>query len=465
MAVPPNEVEICLGVCGLDNPKIEAIRGQGIDSLPDFNIFPSMDDIKAMLVRITKLTAARGGAKITTIQIYKVLALAFWVRDRIRREIPIVATDFDAAALNDAVTAFKAETNEQDIKSDVRPPPKFKPEDWVEYENRLTNYLGTLKGVTGIPLNYVIRDEDDPDRDDESIIYQARLDGNTFKSDSERVFTIIHSTMVGTDGYEWMKSTIRYKDGRRSMLALRHHYDGNDQKEKRVQAARSRINSLHYRNEHAFSFELYSTKMKAAFIDLERYDHPGPTMKERINIFLNGIHSTNSEIRQTIRHIKLCPNTYRTFEEVVAAIGSTVTDVYQEQSVKKNTSRNVSRMEAHGRGPRQYGPGRFRGRGRGRYGRGGRGRGSVGNRGYSPTKYCNGVDISDLDRYYQQDELNKLPKVVRDSIMNSEGRRERRRKREIDQVSVQSEISTLVVNGNARGVADATESRTKKEIE
>jgi hypothetical protein len=122
-----------------------------------------------------------------------------------------------------------------------------------------------------------------------------------------------------------------------------------------------------------------------------------------------------------------------------------------------------------------YGAGRG-GRGRGgRFGRGGRGRGYSGRGGgQSQNNMVNGVDISNFDRYFTDDELRKLPQSLKSIILDQH--RDRKRKNEhpntderaIAAASLQQneeEITQTIAtsrSGNGRAFGVGSKTSTKK---
>jgi hypothetical protein len=62
--------------------------------------------------------------------------------------------------------------------------------------------------------------------------------------------------------------------GRSAMNALRLHYEGEGEVNKRIGVARATLSTTIYRNEFAYSFEKFATRMKTAFTVLEKHGEP-----------------------------------------------------------------------------------------------------------------------------------------------------------------------------------------------
>ena len=78
-------------------------------------------------------------------------ALAHWARDLRNRQLPIPDDGFDAAALDNAMIML--DTDDATDETDLKKPPKLKPDDWDTWEPEFVNYLKSLRGQAGTPLD------------------------------------------------------------------------------------------------------------------------------------------------------------------------------------------------------------------------------------------------------------------------------------------------------------------------
>ena len=249
-----------LATCGLDAAQRGAIVAEGFTTLSEFGRMRNKD-LAQMVRRITSLPVARGGVRIGQVQLRKMEALVYWVKDRRRRSQDLVVEDFTEATLEDCLDKMdleERESEEADAAKAVSPGKLQSGTGWVQWEIAFVNYLSGIKGIAGIPLNYVVR-KDLPAghtfvSDEERLVYEAPLVGNTFTSDSKKVFCLLKEVVLGTDGWEWIKEYDDRKDGRISMQKLREHYDGPAAVKKSLAFAQQQIKKLHYRNEQAFFF-------------------------------------------------------------------------------------------------------------------------------------------------------------------------------------------------------------------
>ena len=55
------------------------------------------------------------------------------------------------------------------------------------------------------------------------------------------------------------------------MIALQRHYDGPDERHRRIEEARAKISQTFYKHEGTFTFEKFTTTLQDAFAILEKY--------------------------------------------------------------------------------------------------------------------------------------------------------------------------------------------------
>jgi hypothetical protein len=150
-------------------------------------------------------------------------------------------------------------------------PGKLKDEkSWVDWESGLQTLFSIQLGVNGVPLAYVIREEEHeagtvyPSFVEECIA-RARLDGTEFAEDSRTVHQIIQSLTVGENAAHWLKDNVRKRNGRLDMVALRSHFRGAGNQSRRINQANHLQEKLHYKNERAMPFSDFISKVKEMF--------------------------------------------------------------------------------------------------------------------------------------------------------------------------------------------------------
>jgi hypothetical protein len=154
----------CLFICGLTTlEQQDAIILEGFTDIRSFAELQDKD-IHEMIKQInTPLVAGRGWRPTAAPQAVKITrrlarcldSLVHWVMDKIRRGIKIDPFEFDDHSLWEALQEDEGEDLADTM--DVEAPEKFTPDQWIQWEIELTNYLLAKRGTRGVPLSYVIR--------------------------------------------------------------------------------------------------------------------------------------------------------------------------------------------------------------------------------------------------------------------------------------------------------------------
>jgi hypothetical protein len=150
--------------------------------------------------------------------------------------------------------------------------------DWTAWSRGLMNYLSTMQGQDGVPLSYVIRENELPDYDEElKIDYDfeqlsincAPLTGPVFKTDARKVHQLIRGFLQGEVAETWIKAKEKKQNGRMDYQALRAHYGGEGSKSVRIKEAEVLRTNLAYRNKRTVSFDKFLTSMQSMFTGFE----------------------------------------------------------------------------------------------------------------------------------------------------------------------------------------------------
>ena len=181
----------------------------------------------------------------------------------------------------------------EDIRSNMReqtkiaanassPGPLDSERKWKIWEEKFITYTRSHLGANGIPLSYVIR-KDDQARTDGNFsdflsqtIECAPLSGEYYMADRVTVFNMLVSFTTGHPSHDWIKSTLRFSDGRSSMKALRDHFEGEGNASRNKNEADRLKESLHYKSERAMSFENFLTQCQKMYNIYEKEGEPMP---------------------------------------------------------------------------------------------------------------------------------------------------------------------------------------------
>ena len=258
------------------NAQTTLIYDDGVDGWESIRML-SIDDVDAMAKTFASRTAGNGRIIFGTNRTKWLKAVVHWVQDfdRVSETPTIVGLDEPGfkASLRTAESRDKIRSTlkDNDIPSDASPGLLDKESKWKEWEEKFINYLRLHLGSSGIPLSYVIRENDNPDTttvNTEFInrtIACAPLNREHFDADKLTVFNFIVSFTTGQPSGDWVKSTHRYANGRRSMKALRDHFLGEGNATRSLSTAEGLRQSLHYKNERSMQFETFLTQCQKMF--------------------------------------------------------------------------------------------------------------------------------------------------------------------------------------------------------
>ena len=375
------------------------------------------DEITSWVSHKEKIHINRGGASYGDMKRKGLIGLAWWVTEKVRMGVPVDLASFDDEARRTSIIEARVEHEEGKGESQAVKPEKFKYESWIEWEKSLYTYLLALKNSIGVPLAYVIRKPSmyhDMDDRHKKIIMNAKLDGAVFRSDSQRVMTLLKSLTTATDAENWMKGC---SCGRVAMQALQAHYDGDAEAENRKEAARSDLKVLFYRNEASFPFEKYLNRLKKCFDVLEKYSVPYYE-EDKVKLLLDRIQCNHAEVKT---QVSICRASFASdFVQASTYMAKEISRIFPTSNVASISFGRGNNRSKGGRNVSSAG----RGRGRG----GGKRRGT----------FNNGIDISDQTRYYSKEEWAKLDPEVKKKILDNPERKKKKAARATSAVSSQN---------------------------
>jgi hypothetical protein len=208
-----------------------AIMEAGLNQFDDFR-YLTEKDMSDMASEFGKRTQAQGRIIFGLGCTKKLTSVMHWVQDcyQAAGDTP-VHEDFDVGVLYEALSHSQIRESDIDLvatNAKAADPGKFKDErKWPEWEKSYINYLSVIPGVNGIPLSYVVRENETPGEDEvyaslnERMIYRAPLEGQYYLADSRRVHQLLHGFLQGNENTEswtaWFCSGL-------------HHYGSNHAK-------------------------------------------------------------------------------------------------------------------------------------------------------------------------------------------------------------------------------------------
>ena len=381
------------------------------------------DDLNDSFKTFSTLTVAQGQIRMLPGQKKKVKAFNQWVKDQFRLGLNPADTEFpviQTTALLKRANTHKKYTEKAKTLSEAAKPEKFSKEMiWDDWSNTFINYIRSIPGRDGVPLQYIIRDNEtaDPTPNEDFLddyIMNAPLNGGSFIIDANEVHTHLINLIAHNEEAEALvKIHETERNGRVDWIALKTHYEGQGIYANNITKAASDLKTLHYSGEkkpHMW-WAMFEQRLNSAFQTYVK--HEGRV-----------VHSDEMKLRTLLDKIKCewlgtvlstikvklteVPVTY-TYAQALQAFKTEVNNKFPPGSNTSNTRRNISetsggrggrgyggRNHNYGRGNgRGYGRGRGRGYGRG-YGRGqGRGRGNYNN---SPRNDSKSITLKDGEK-------------------------------------------------------------------
>lgn len=293
-------------------------------------------------------------------------ALLDWIQDRKRINAPmenpitaagIVSQDEFRSAINLSAERRLIRKKEKDAHTaqlKIASPGKLKDEkSWADWLTGLHTTLSLIRGVSEVPLNYVIREHMIPPEGesyttfDEECIAKAPLVGTAFDADASTVHLIIKPLCIGEHAEQWIKPGFTKKNGRDDLAKLMAHYQGEGMASRRIHTAEQLWDTLHYKQEKSMKFSDFLSKAKLMLNIYEENKEAKPPAAQ-VRWLLDKI--SNPALTATVESlrtsIELDPVTW-TFNKCANHIASNI------RTIAPGTVRSVSAVGSNGGTGRQ----------------------------------------------------------------------------------------------------------------
>jgi hypothetical protein len=337
---------------------IAALMPGGINELADF----SVDEIKEATKSFSRLPV--GAFVLSPHTTKRLVQLTLWVKDKERLDedptFPNTTTQADFVSLideaqrRDSIRKERKKTCESLSSVRIDPPLKSSA-GWEGWMVAAEAALTLAYGSKGVPLSYVIREDEAPQLDGHATwelkaIHAAPLTGLDYEADRMTVHLfILNNVSEESDAYTYIQPLLRRNDGRRDVLALRARYENEATIQTRVNMANKTWELLVYKNERAMTFEAFCRKFQRAlqhFDRAQRPKHPGDIID-----WIWG-HIQNSELSQTVAALKASQGTsQRTPTEILQEIAKEIPNLSKSfQRVSELEALEVSELKTDGHG-------------------------------------------------------------------------------------------------------------------
>lgn len=294
----PGDLHQIFTIIGLTPDKMTRFMDiEHFTTIADFGIYNTAE-IARMVSDYSRLVAARCiifGLNCTK----KLQAIVFWVRKQLRMGHMIDALAITPATNLNDITELNLETSDEAVKSmDKLYPGKFTPLSFCTWTEGMPNFLSSIRGESGIPTVYVIRDANiNPNtaRDPaELMILSAPHAGPAYVADNRIVYSYLKNSLLGTEGWAWFQEAPE-GNGRQAWLNLTTHYNGPTELRRRAAEAITRLEQIIYKSETQFPFEKYATRLKECFRDLEEAGQAW-TEWSKVQQLIAGVQSTDPRV-------------------------------------------------------------------------------------------------------------------------------------------------------------------------
>ena len=171
----PNTVRSLLALAGVDDARLfnneteaQRLASDMFDDSFESCLDKTFDEIDADLKVYANLTAANGKIIINPRVKRTIKAFTQWAKDMIRMNLDPTTesvTVFDVAGLMRRYKTHLSFEKKSTTMASTAVPGQFSSETkWEDWEPTFCNFLRTIPGRDGVPLDYVIRSNDTPDR-------------------------------------------------------------------------------------------------------------------------------------------------------------------------------------------------------------------------------------------------------------------------------------------------------------
>lgn len=260
-------------------------------------------------------TVANGRIYFGLARAKRLQGISDWVRDRSRIDEEPSLEGMDQQAFLNAIEestsrALIRKADEETASARIKeaaPSQLASEKDWEKWEGCLTNMLSITLGVREVPLVYVIRENVEPEEDEEFETFTAEciakcpLEGPEFDADARTVHQLIQSYTTGEQSEQWLKPVKKHANGRMDMEALRDHYRGEGNQTRRISDAERLRDSTHYRSEAALKFQDYLSRCQKMFNIYEQVGEPY-TEAAKLRFLLDKVNC--QDLGQTVASIR-----------------------------------------------------------------------------------------------------------------------------------------------------------------
>ena len=384
---PPNgpfTVTQAIQACGVTEGKARTLSNELFDDDYTDCKDKKMSELIEGFKVLHKTPANQGGVKVSLRVQMRIKSFCQWTKDQLRMGLDPSAQPFPVHESRELMA--RAETHHQFTKNYVTIAAAAVPKDfkkdvkWEDWAPTFWNYLNAIPGRDGIPLSYIIRDNDAQDHTPntnflDTYVMAAPLSGMAYEMDARKVHAFLQTRIMGNDEAEAaIKPHETANDGRKDWKALKEQYEGSGVYAFDITKAEDDLHSMIYTGEKrpTMYWTLFETRLNRAFHVLTKVEGVTYSDAMKLRHLLRNIQCEWLQgQKNTIKgELSKYPIVY-TYKQALSLFRTEVNQRHPSGSQQENNRRAISET-GQGQG--------------GRGGRGGRNRGSRGNRATQPSR-------------------------------------------------------------------------------
>ena len=375
MAADAASMRTVLQRLGCSNEAATAIvDAEGYDSLEDFRI-ASDEDLDNLMTNVRRPGGTvtndndeevrNPGQSISSKAELNIRLLSFYLQVQENCDTAVAFANLDDNGIRDMRANFKTLMLQEDK---YKEPDVFTSEEVMNFKDMpktmdtLRDHLSNFRGVTGIPLDYVVRPEvapaDEPEDGWPSKLVEMSMrakivvGGNgadkdnkveTFKTDSMRVWGILSKICQPTQAWTYCKAGKASKCGRKAWLAMYDHYLGECNVDNQAARAESSIRNATYNGkQRRFSMEKYISIHKDNHYILEslkNHGYVGMDDRTKVRHFMNGIKTKDLDA------VKMTINANAELRSNFDKCSQLFKDAVEQMQADHTPSVNISKVE------------------------------------------------------------------------------------------------------------------------
>jgi len=353
-----------LHMCGLrDIPsQTQLITFEGLEDIEDLAHYTD-SELDTMADRNSKRSPVPTRVQMGFARTKKLKAVKFWISKKIRENAACDLTKLTKPLIAELIREMSLEKSDKDADGKLYYPDVFNARDYKNWIKKVSNYLDSKKGKSGVPLSYVIcsADADPNDAPDEytRMLWAASFETPQYRDNNREVYHLFKDLLTKTDGATWFEK-VPDGDGQAAHLLLREHYLGEAHDMRRTASANAKLGALFWKSEASFLFEKYLTRMNEAFKELDDAGQP-MYVQQKVPLLLLSIKCDNIQVQTAMGIIR--DRYLNDFDGACLTLSRTVSSRFASIEPGRN-KRYIGATTSNTRNTRGGGAGRSGNRGR-----------------------------------------------------------------------------------------------------